>query len=121
MDTGKVNTTIIVPAFNEEDGLPVVLTDVMKVIDETCEVIVVDDGSADGTSEAASGFPCTVIRHEVNKGKGEALKTGITAAKGENVIWIDSDNSYPAEYIPRMIEAFEEYDVVMIAKTGRPS
>ena len=66
-------TTIIIPAWNEEKGLPIVLSKIFSVIDDTCEVIVVDDGSSDKTSEVASQFPCHIVKHEVNKGKGEAM------------------------------------------------
>ena len=115
-----IQTTIVIPAYREEKGLPIVLTNVLKVIDDSYEIIVVDDGSGDDTPKVAERFPCRLIKHEVNKGKGEALKTGFDSAAGENIIWIDSDNSYPAEYIPRMVEAFNDYDVVVCSrKYGR--
>ncbi len=120
MDSKRVLNTIIIPAWEEEEVLPVVLTKVIQIIDDSYEVIVVDDGSDDGTAEVASRFPCRVIRHKVNKGKGEALQTGITQAKGENIIWIDADDSYPVELIPRMVEAFDSYDMVVCSrKYGR--
>jgi glycosyltransferase involved in cell wall biosynthesis len=97
-----VTTSIIVPAYNEEDGLPLVLEQISSVIHGEYEVIVVDDGSTDGTSEVARRFPFRVVKHEANLGKGEALKTGIACARGENIIWIDADNSYPADKIPQI-------------------
>jgi len=100
--------TIIVPAWREEKGLPIVLNKVFQVINDTYEVIVVDDGSDDKTSEVASKFPVILIRHEVNKGKGEALKTGIRHAAGKNIIWIDSDDTYPTEKIPDIANALSE-------------
>ncbi|MDY6835116.1 MAG: glycosyltransferase family 2 protein [Chloroflexota bacterium] len=113
---GQPSTTIIVPAFNEAEGLPVVLGDILRVVDGNYEVIVVDDGSDDGTSNAASGFPCSLIQHEVNKGKGEALKTGIANATGENIIWIDADGTYPVEVIPQIVEALRHYDMVVCSR-----
>ena len=93
---------------------------IFKIVDDSYEVIVVDDGSGDGTSEAASRFPCRVIRHEENKGNGEALKTGIREAKGENIIWIDADDTYPAKLIPQMAEALKTCGVVVCSrKYGR--
>jgi Glycosyltransferases involved in cell wall biogenesis len=94
--TQATQTTIIVPAYKEEEGLPIVLGGIFKILDDSYEVIVVDDGSTDGTSEVASQFPCRVIRQEVNRGKGEALKTGFRLARGENIISMDADDTYPA-------------------------
>ncbi len=116
MNSQKVKTTIIIPAWKEEEGLPVVLTKVLQIIDDSYEIIVVDDGSDDATAQVASRFPVRVIKHEVNKGKGEALKTGIAQAGGENIIWIDADDSYPAELIPRMVEELESYDMVVCSR-----
>lgn len=108
--------TIIVPAYNEEQGLPIVLDRVFKVVNDDYEVIVVDDGSTDETPKVACQFPCRLIRHDVNKGKGKALQTGITVARAENVIWIDADGSYPAEVIPKMAEALKTYDMVICSR-----
>ena len=112
-ESRQISTTVIVPAFNEEDGLPVTLDKLQKIMDDSYEVIVVDDGSTDRTPQVARRFPCRFIRHEVNQGKGEALRTGIRHARGHNVIWIDADDTYPVETIPRMVEALDEYDVVV--------
>jgi glycosyltransferase involved in cell wall biosynthesis len=59
-----IQTTIIVPAKDEKEGLPIVLDKIFKVIDNSYEVIVIDDGSTDGTSEADAQFPCRLIRFE---------------------------------------------------------
>jgi len=105
-------TSIIVPAYNEEEGLPVLLENLYRAVDGVCEVLVIDDGSEDATSEVASRFPCRVIRHEENLGKGEALKTGIRHSTCKYVIFIDADDTYPADAIPKMYEALETCDVV---------
>ena len=91
---GKIANTVIVPAYNEEQGLAVVLDKLFQVLDDTYEVIVVDDGSTDPTAEVARRFPCRLVQHEVNKGKGEALKTGFREARSESIIWIDADDTY---------------------------
>ena len=109
-------TTIIVPALNEEAGLHIVLSKLFQLIDDSYEVIVIDDGSTDKTSEVARQFPCRLIQHEVNQGKGEALKTGIKHARGENVIWTDADDTYPVETIPQMAEALKTYDMVVASR-----
>jgi len=109
----QIHTTVIVPAFNEEEGLPITLGKLRKVLDESYEVIVVDDGSTDRTPEIARQSACRFLRHDVNQGKGEALRTGIRHALGYNIIWIDADDTYPAENIPEMVEALNNYDVVV--------
>ncbi len=100
-----IKHTILVPAYNEEAGLSVVLEKLFRVIDGDYEVLVIDDGSTDSTPEVASRFPCRLIRHEVNKGKGEAIKTGFRNAIGNNIISIDADDTYPVDIIPQMAEA----------------
>ena len=112
-----VTTSIIVPAYNEEKGIPVTLEGIFNAVDGACEVLVVDDGSVDTTSEVASLFPCHIIRHEENRGKGEALKTGIKHASGEYVIFIDADGTYPADVIPQICEALVSCDIVYGSRT----
>ena len=112
----KPSATIIIPAYNEEKAIAVVLERVFQIMDGTCEVIVVDDGSDDATAEITARFPCRLIRHETNYGKGEALKTGIRYANRESVIFIDADASYPVEMIPEIAEALGRYDVVYCSR-----
>jgi glycosyltransferase involved in cell wall biosynthesis len=111
-----IQTTIVIPAWNEEKGLPVVLKQILAVIDDSYEIIVVDDGSTDMTSEVASKFNCRIVKHEVNKGKGEALKTGVKHSTGENIIWTDADDSYPSELIPKVAEVLRSYDIVVCSR-----
>ena len=94
-DGARPRTSVIIPAYNEEEGLPIVLGKLLPLIDDTYEVIVVDDGSTDGTGDVAADFPCRVVRHASNHGKAQAMKTGIRAARGENLIFIDADDTYP--------------------------
>jgi glycosyltransferase involved in cell wall biosynthesis len=105
-------TTIVIPAYNEEEGLPIVLEGLFRSVDGQCEVLVVDDGSGDATSRVASRYRCGIVRHGRNCGKGEAMKTGLRHARGESVIFIDADGTYPTDAIPSMIEALESCDAV---------
>jgi glycosyltransferase involved in cell wall biosynthesis len=111
-------TTIVIPAYNEEEGLPVVLESLFRSVDGQCEVLVIDDGSVDATSRVASQFRCGVIRHGRNRGKGEAMKTGIRHALGESVIFIDADGTYPTDAIPRMTEALKSCDAVYCSRAS---
>ncbi len=111
-----VKTSIIIPAYNEETGLPVVLKKVFAIIDNSYEVIVVDDGSIDATREVTSQFPCRLISHETNQGKGQAMKTGIANAQCSNIIFIDADNTYPVEIIPNITHGLEDFDMVVASR-----
>lgn len=113
----KICNTVIVPAYDEEQGLAVVLDKLFQVVDESYEVIVVDDGSTDRTAEVARGFPCRLIQHEANKGKGQALRTGIQHARGEVILWLDADDTYPVARIPEMAAALRDsYDLVYASR-----
>ena len=109
-------TTVVIPAHNEEEGIAVVLRELLAVIDDSYEVLVLDDGSNDRTREAASSFACRVVSHEMRRGKGEAMKTAIRVAKGRNIVFVDADGSYPATVIPEIGRALEEYDLVVASR-----
>ncbi len=108
----NVSTTIIIPAYNEEAALPLVLKPLFDIIDDTYEVLIVDDGSSDNSASVARTFPCRVVQHIHNMGKGAAIRTGMLNAKGEKVIFIDADNTYPVEMIPNMVHVLDDYDMV---------
>ncbi len=110
-------TTIIIPAYNEENGLPVVLDKIFNIIDDSFEVLVVDDGSIDGTAKAAQAYPCRLIKHDVNSGKGKAMMTGIREAYGEKIIFIDADDTYPVETILDIADALNDFDYVVASRS----
>lgn len=117
INASRIKTSIIIPAYNEERGLPLTLYKLAKVINDTYEVIVVDDGCTDNTLDALISYTYKVVKHQVNQGKGVALKEGIKEAIGEYIIWIDADDSYPPEHIPDMVKAFDEgYDAVVCSR-----
>lgn len=116
--------SVIVPAFNEENGIREVLaeiSDVMEGSKHPYEVIVVDDGSTDKTSMILKELEVRVITHEGNQGYGSALKSGIRESKGKLIVILDADGSYPAKEIPRLIEESREFDMVVGARSDLDS
>lgn len=85
------------------------------------EVIVVDDGSVDGTAEAIDplvGENVRVIRHAENRGYGAALKTGFRHARHDWVLIIDADATYPEQSVPDLLEHRDTHEMVVGARTG---
>lgn len=105
--------SVVIPAYNEEQGITEiacrvlsVCPDLMRAGVDQLEVLVVDDGSKDRTAELASKIPgVRLIRHAQNKGYGAALKTGFSKAAGELVGFLDADGTYPPEYFPQLCHA----------------
>ena len=106
------HTTIVLPSFNEEEALPVVVADIRSVLGTDADILVVDDGSSDGTANVARDLGCAVEVHATNRGKGAAIRTGVAAASGEIVIVMDADATYPAATIPAMVDLLEDNDFV---------
>jgi dolichyl-phosphate beta-glucosyltransferase len=119
--------SIIIPAYNERDRLPPHLGPVLAYLREhfpSFELIVVDDGSADGTAEIVSAALAAeararVMAYQPNRGKGHAIRTGVLASRGEQVVFLDADLSTPVEEIPRALEELREAEVV-IGSRGLP-
>lgn len=103
--------SVILPALNEEEALPIVVADIRRWVPDA-EIIVVDDGSVDATAQVARSLGCVLVSHDHNRGKGSALRSGIAQAHGDNVIFMDADATYPASAIPGMVDLLEDHDFV---------
>ncbi len=105
--------SIVIPAYNEENGIAEIASRVLsvqpalkKVGVDRLEFLIVDDGSKDRTAEVVESIPGVhLIRHPQNKGYGAALKTGFSKASGELIGFLDADGTYPPEYFPQLCEA----------------
>jgi glycosyltransferase involved in cell wall biosynthesis len=105
--------SVVIPAYNEENGIGEIASRVLavepalkKVGVERLELLVVDDGSRDRTAEVAASIPgVCLIRHLQNRGYGAALKTGFGRASGELIGFLDADGTYPPEYFPQLCQA----------------
>jgi glycosyltransferase involved in cell wall biosynthesis len=108
--------SIVIPAFNESASIAEVVG-VLRAAAPWREIIVVDDGSSDGTGERASSAGATVIRHPYNKGNGASVKSGIRRASGEFVLIVDADGQHPPEDALRLASKLGEYDLVVGARS----
>jgi glycosyltransferase involved in cell wall biosynthesis len=99
--------TVIIPCLNEEQGIEQVLRRMPAFVDQ---VIVVDNGSTDRTSEVAHSLGAEVIREPV-RGYGRSYKKGFTRATGDLIITLDGDHSYPPDAISYLLEAFLHLEV----------
>ena len=109
--------SVIVPVYNEEREAVKTFRAIEKALKGvTFEAIFVDDGSSDGTARALKKIKSKkfrVIQHPYNKGYGEALKTGIAAAKHEWIAITDADGTYPVDKLPELLKHTKQYDMVV--------
>ena len=124
--------SVVIPAYNEERGIAQIIERVLSIRPslneagvEDLELIVVDDGSRDGTAEIAGSIPrVRLLRHMTNCGYGAALKTGFSQAKGNLLGFLDADGTYPPESFPELckVALAEDADLVIGSRmTGTDS
>jgi glycosyltransferase involved in cell wall biosynthesis len=102
--------SVIIPALNEENGIAEIAQRVLSIAPQLSamgvdgpELIIVDDGSTDKTPQIVADMPgVRLIRHEVNRGYGAAIKTGFYHATGDLLAFLDADGTYPPEYYPAL-------------------
>ncbi|OGH12941.1 MAG: glycosyl transferase [Candidatus Levybacteria bacterium RIFCSPHIGHO2_01_FULL_40_10] len=118
--------SIIIPVFNEEKTITKVIDRVsdLKIPGATKEIIIVDDGSTDGTSSAIENFikdkNIKFIKHGKNMGKGSAVRTAIDSATGDYIIIQDADLEYDVNDIPRLFSKVKnEKDVIYGTRLNR--
>lgn len=107
---------VILPAFNEADGIGETVArvrDVLSSLPASSEIIVVDDGSTDGTGTRAADLGVRVITHPWNRGYGAALKTGVQATQASAIMIMDADCSYLPDAIPRLYARLDGADMVV--------
>ena len=111
------DVSVVIPAFNEGPVIASVIAELAGAATWR-EIIVVDDGSSDGTADAAAGAGARVVRHPYNKGNGASVKSGIRAATGEYILIIDGDGQHkPADAIA-LTSKLGEYDLVVGARSS---
>jgi glycosyltransferase involved in cell wall biosynthesis len=114
--------SVVIPAYNEQGAVGHQVAHLQQVLQagsQPFEIIVVDDGSQDGTAQQALQAGARLLRHPRNKGYGASLKTGIQAATHDIIVIIDADGTYPVEAIPPMLANLETADMVVGSRTGK--
>ena len=114
--------SVVVPVFNEEDGVAQTLNELYRVLAQTgdvYEIVVVDDGSRDRTADILTArSDIQLLQHRRNRGYGAALKTGIAHARYPLVAITDADGTYPNERLSELIVLTQEAGMVAGARTG---
>jgi len=121
MNAGSPELSIVIPSFNEEMRLPATLARIasyIKASGRKTEVIVVDDGSSDGTARVAESFrgkieDIRVVPNGQNRGKGYSVRRGSLEARGEIVLFTDADLSAPIEEADKLLAELGGYDLAI--------
>ena len=104
----ELDVTVVLPAYNEVGHVRDEVDRISAALKDTnysFEILVVDDGSTDGTSEAVEGLPFVrLLRFPINRGSGTARRIGTAQAYGRYVVWTDADMTYPNQRIPELID-----------------
>jgi len=108
--------TIVLPAYNEEKAIADTILNLKKLY-PNYEILVIDDGSTDGTVNNAINAGANVCSHPYNIGNGAAVKTGIRKARGEYIVMMDADGQHDPEDVKRLLEYGERYDMVVGARS----
>lgn len=108
--------SIVIPACNEADGLTIVLPGLRR-LHPGAQIVVVDDGSTDHTSDVCRAMGATVIRHPYRKGNGAAVKSGARAASGDILVFMDADGQHRPEDVGHLLAKLQDgHDMIVGAR-----
>ena len=116
-----ISISVVIPAYNEGAVVGPVVDGIRRTLSGLVtkfEIIVIDDGSKDGTAQAARGACANVICHPINRGYGQSLETGIAAARHDWILMMDADGSYPVGEAAKLLEFAPNFDLVIGTRTG---
>src|SRR6478735_3576630 len=122
MNAEEIDVSIVLPVYNEKGHLHEEIDRIRAAMDASefsYEIIVIDDGSSDGSGEQLRSIEgIRLIQFLTNRGSGSARKYGTRAARGKVVVWTDVDMTYPNDLIPELVAELDGYDQVVGARTS---
>lgn len=108
--------SIVIPVFNEAENLARMLENIRDLALPRTEIVVVDDGSSDGSGDVAESAGASVVRHPYNIGNGAAVKSGIRAARGRVIVLMDGDGQHKPEDIPKLLAEADKFHMIVGAR-----
>lgn len=125
MSDERLEFSLVIPCFNEEDGIESTLSEIWAHLEpgDECELVVVNDGSTDRSAEILDRISdrdprISVVHHERNRGYGAAIKTGMRNSSKDLIAITDADGTYPNDQLRRLVSMCREVDMVVGARTG---
>lgn len=111
--------SLLIPVFNEKEAIRETIdtcVDVFSKIGEEFEILIINDGSTDGTEGILNNLPqqVQVLTHPENRGYGASMKTGLRRAKGDLIAITDADGTYPIHDFPKLLAEFKANDADMV-------
>jgi len=112
------DVSVVIPAKNEANSLDALLPTLRQAMPDA-EIVVVDDGSSDGTADSAKRHGATLVSHPYCLGNGAAIKTGARCARGDMLVFLDADGQHDPQDIPRLVARLVDgYDMVVGCRNG---
>lgn len=108
--------SIVIPVFNEAENLARMLENLRDLALSRTEIVVVDDGSSDGSGDVAESAGASVVRHPYNIGNGAAVKSGIRAARGRVIVLMDGDGQHKPADIPKLLAEADKFHMIVGAR-----
>lgn len=119
MSNDKYRVSVIIPAYNVERSLSITIDSVLRQTLNSCEVIVVNDGSSDKTGDVARSYGDKIVYiKQHNQGQGAARNTGLQQAHGEFVAFLDADDYWLEGFIEKCVNFLDEHKDAVAVTTG---